>query len=369
MIADRTPQDPAALLNLAATALAFRQANEALTLLAEAEKFASPSTGAWAVSPALRADYLKAYALMLRGEYVQARPLLRRVAEAAPALKEASLTLALVEAKLDEDPRKSYLRGVWRGRVRLMVKDIPDATNEAELEHLPDALLEGDHVAPAMADLYDVTSGRAGNLRVLRVPNSPDEVLAFAESGRPLILKDQQEATSFRETAMEAQTAFQRATLPKLYKQRMQQIYQRSDQAEESGPEGVRAVREYRFRAKEYFTKAKTVSEATLAEQMEITISYATAHRSRKEIDEALNERAQRAISALSPSLRNYLRAIDDLYAIESQYLHGMLSHIGVPARGRPWSRKARPSASPARSNNLVRSTNWSRWSPWRNPP
>ena len=332
VVADRSPQDPAALLNLAAAALAFRQANEALALLAEAEKAGAPSAGSWAASPALRADYLKGYALMLQGEYAPARLLLKRVAEAAPALKEASLTLALVEAKLDEDPRKSYLQGVWRGRVRLMVKEIPDATTEAEVDHLPDALIEGDHVAPAMADLYDVTSGRAGHLRVLQVPNSTDAVRAFAEAGQPLILKDQQEATAFREASMAAQTAFQRATLPKLYKQRMQQLYQRSDQAEESGPEGIRAAREYRFRAKEFSTKAKKVIEATMAEQMAITITYTTSHRSRKEIDEALDEKAQLAITSLSPLLHNYLRSIDDLYAIESQYLHGMLRHIGVPA-------------------------------------
>ncbi len=332
VVADRAPQDPAALLNLAAAALAFRQANEAVALLAEVEKIGLPRDDAWCASPALRADYLKGYALMLRGEYALALPLLKRTAAAAPALKEASLTLALVEAKLQENPRKSYLQGVWRGRVRPMVKAIPDATKEADVDRLPDASIEGESVTPAMADLFDVTSGRAGHLRVLRIPGSPDQVRAFVETVYPLIAKDHQESSAFRETWMAAQAVFQDATLPKLYKQRMQQIYQRSDQAEESGPEGVRAMRACRFRANEYFTRAKSVIDATMAEQLALTLSYAGSQHSRREIDAALDEKAQHAISTLAPLLHNYLRAIDDLYGIESQYLHGMLSHIGAPA-------------------------------------
>lgn len=330
---DRTPQDPSALLNLAAAALAFRQANEAVALIAEAEKFGPLPAGAWVVSGALRADYLKGYAFMLRGEYKQARQLLVRVVEAAPALKEASLTLALVDAQLGENPRKSYLQGVWRGRIHLVVKDDKkEPTTEEEVERLPDPFKEGDHIAPAMADLYDVTSGRAGHLRVLRLPNSPDDLREFVKVAHPLMQKDQQEAAGFRETMVQAQEAFQKSSLPKLYKERMQQLYQRADQGEEAGPAGVRAARERRFRAKQYFAKLKEVRERTMAEQLALTIENAKVGRSRAELDQILEDKTKAAISALSPHLRSYLRAIDDQFFIESKYLHGMLSHIGAPA-------------------------------------
>ena len=332
VIADRTPQDPAALLNLAGAALAFRQANEAMALLAEAEKFGPPPAGAWAVSGALRADYLKGYALMLRGDYPQARRLLVRVVEAAPALSAASLTLALVEAKLGEDPRQPYLQGMWRARVRLMVKDAPVPTTEEEVNQLPDGYKEGNVVTPALADLYDVTAGRAGRLRVLRVPTSPAEVRSFVEGCAPLVVKDQREATGFREQMADQQMKFAQSALPKLYKERIRQLYQTADQVEDSGPAGARAVRETRYRYDQYIKKLKEVRDATMAAQMKITITYTTTRRSREELDEALDAEAQRAISHLSPSLRSYLRAIDDQFTLESQFLHGMMSHIGVPA-------------------------------------
>lgn len=327
---DRAPQDPSALLNLAAAALAFRQANEAVALIAEAEKFGPLPAGAWVVSGAVRADYLKGYAFMLRGEYKQAHPLLVRVVEAAPALKEASLTLALVDAQLGENPRKPYLQGVWRARIRLVVKDsAKEPTTEEEVDRLPDPFKEGDHIAPAMADLYDVTSGRAGHLRVLRLPNSPDDLREFVKVSRPLMEKDQREAASFRETMAQAQDAFQKSSLPKLYKQRMQQLYQRADQCEEAGPTGMRAARERRFRAKQYFAKLKEVRDATVAEQLAITIENAKIRRSRAELDQILEDKTKAAISALSPHLRSYLRAIDDQFFIESKYLHGMLATSG----------------------------------------
>lgn len=326
---DRAPQDPSALLNLAAAALAFRQANEAVALIAEAEKFGPLPAGTWVVSGALRADYLKGYACMLRGEYKQARPLLVRVVEAAPALKEGSLTLALVDAQLGENPRKPYLQGVWRGRVRLVVKDAKEPTTEEEIDKLPDPFQEGDRIAPAMADLYDVTSGRAGHLRVLRLPSSPDDLREFVKVCHPLLKKDNEEATGFRETMTQAQDRFQKAPLPKLYKQRMQQLYQRADRCEDSGPAGVRAVRERRFRARQYFANLKKVRDATMAEQLALTVENATAQRSREALDQLLEAKTKAAIAALSPLLRSYLRAIDDQFFIESSYLYGMLSHIG----------------------------------------
>ena len=48
-------------------------------------------------------------------------------------------------------------------------------------------------------------------------------------------------------------------------------------------------------------------------------------------LEQELNEKAQAAMTALMPHLRDYLRAIDDRYFLESTYLHGMLAHIGAP--------------------------------------
>ena len=338
---DKAKNDASALLNLASAALIYRQANEALALIAAAEQKGDLPAGAWGLSGARVVDYLRGYAFMLRGEYLAARPLLVRVVQAEPNLKEAALTLALVESKLGENPRKSFLTGVWRHRGKLIVRDTKEPTSEEETPREPDAFTEGESISPSMASFLDVSQGTSGRLPPLQRPRTPVELMAMLEPYTANLLECMSEAARLQNaTAGPALAAFADSKAPPAYERRMTALYNRAVLRIGAVPELDRAARETDFLRKKLDQLTESEIAEAMAAQEPIKRRHAelnnlpghpTAAELRKQYAE-LNTTTQRALERTSRLLENYHHALDREFTLRSSYMHGMLAHIGAPA-------------------------------------
>lgn len=336
---DRAPQDPAALLNLAGAALVYRQANEALALLASAEKLGALPAGAWGMSGARLADYLRGYAFMLRGEYSAARPLLVRVVAAEPNLKEAALALALVEAKLGENPRRAFLQGVWRHRGKLVVRDREKPADEAEADHEPDPFTAGEQISPSMPAYLDVSKATPGKLPPVARPATPVEFIGMLFGYTEAMVKSMDTALRQHQAAEPAYQSFDASPAKPAYKRRMISLYNRAllrigataelDQA---------AYRTDFLREKlDRLTESETTEAMAAQEPMHKRFSvmnnrpnHPTKAEARAQINE-LNSTTQRALERTSRLLASYHQALDDEYNLRSSYMYGMLGHIGAP--------------------------------------
>jgi tetratricopeptide (TPR) repeat protein len=338
---EKAPKNPHTLLNLASASLVFGRANEALPLIAEAEKSGELPPGACGLSGPLLADYLRGYAFMLRGEYSEAKPRLQRVVASQPDLKEAALTLALVEEKLGEDPRKAFLQGVWRRRPKLVANDVPTPTTIEEARRDRDGYTEGEDVSPSMDDLFDVSRGQPGQLTLVKQPKTPDELLAvLSPYGEGMVDCMSQAARFHNEVAGPAYQSFEKSAASPDYKRRMLSLYSRATIRYGSVKEIDRAARETDFLAADYDRRIEKAVETAMAEQQPIRARHAErnnrpGHPTKAELREQaaeLNGTTQTAMSTVEPVLRQYLHALDREYTLRSSYMHGMLAHIGAPA-------------------------------------
>lgn len=342
LAAEKAPQDPAVLLNLASAALVLRRANEALALVAEAEKGGALPAGAWDMAGPRLADYLRGYAFMLRGEYAAARPLLVRVVEAEPNLKEAALTLALVEAKLGENPRKSFLLGVWRQRGKLLVCDTRTPTTVEEARREPDALAEGESISPSMTSLFDVTRGAPGRLPPLKRPRTPADLMSMSKDYTGSMLECMSAAANLHNNvAGSALTAFDAAKPPAAYKNRMLSLYNRATLRIGAVAELDQAARETDVLRTQL--DALTESEVEVARVAREPIQrrqFEFNNRPGFQLTEAelrrqyaeLNATTQVALERTSRLVEKYHQALEREFTLRSSYMHGMLGHIGAPA-------------------------------------
>jgi tetratricopeptide (TPR) repeat protein len=340
--AEKAPQNPSTLLNLASAALVFRQANEALALIAEAEKAGELPTGAWGLSGARLADYLRGYSFMLRGEYAAVLPLLRRVVEAEPNLKEAALTLALVESKLGENPRKSFLQGVWRQRGKLVVRDTKKPASEEEALHEPDPFTEGEDVSPSMPSLFDVSQATPGRLPSIKRPNSPEDLMAMTASYTPSMLEYMSAAAhQHNDIAGPAIAAFEASGAPPAYKGRMLALFNHAMLRIGAAREIDQAARETDYLRNKLDHATETEVDEGMAAREPIHRHYAEINNipghstTQAELDKyakELNASTQVAIERTSKLLENCHHALEREFTIRSSYMYGMLGHIGAPA-------------------------------------
>ncbi len=341
MAADKVPTDPSALVNLASAALMFRQANEALALIAEAAKAGDLPAGAWGMSGNLLADYLRGYALMLRGEYRAAHPLLLRVVAAEPNLKEAALTLALVEAKLGKNPRQAFLQGVWRHRGKLVVRDVEKPQTEAEATREPDPFTEGESISPSMASLFDVSRATPGRLLVIKRPQSPQELMAMISPYTESMLQSMETAArQHNDVAGPALVAFDASGASRAYSRRMTALYNRAVLRIGSTPELDRAARESDFLRDELdrLTESEIDQAMTAREPIQrrhAELNNRPGHPTPAELRQQhaeLNASTQAVLDHTSRLLERYHQALDREFTIRSSYMYGMLAHIGAPA-------------------------------------
>ena len=337
--ADKAPQNPSALLNLASAALVYRRANEALALIAAAEKLGELPPGAWGMSGARLADYLRGYSFMMRGEYAAARPLLVRVVAAEPNLKEAALTLALVEAKLGENPRQAFLQGVWRHRGKLVVRDREKPTNEEEASHEPDPFTEGEDIAPSMPAYLDVSKATPGKLPQVARPGTALELVGMMNYTENMV-KCMDTADHQHNVAGQAYQSFDASPAKPAYKRRMIALYNRAVLRIGATPElDQAAYRTDMLRDKLDRLTENEVAEAMAAQEpMQLRhaeINNRPGHPTQTELRAQyaeLNSTTQRAIERTSRLLASYHQALDDEFNLRSSYMYGMLGHIGAPA-------------------------------------
>lgn len=339
--ADKAPQNGSALLNLASAALVFRRANEALALITAAEKLGELPAGAWGFSGTRLADYLRGYAFMLRGEYTAARPLLVRVVQAEPNLKEAALTLALVESKLGENPRKSFLTGVWRHRGKLVVKQEEKPTTDEEAKHEPDPFTEGEEIAPSMASLFDLSRSSPGRLPDVKRPQTPLELIAMTSPYTESMVRSMNEAAhQTNDIKGPALIAFENSDASPAYKRRMTALFNRATLRIGSIPELDQAARESDYLRAKLDRLTEDVVEASMKAREPISSRHAKinsvpGHPTKAELRQQyaeLNATTQIALEQTGALLRRYHQALDREYVLRSSYMHGMLAHIGAPA-------------------------------------
>lgn len=340
--AEKSPKSPGAWLNLASGALLFRQANEALALIARAESLGELPPGAWNIPGARIADYLRGYAQMLRGEYEAARVRLVRVVEAEPNLREAALALALVEARLKKNPRRSFLLGVWRHRGGLIVRDEP-GDKEIPPEKIADrdAFTEGEQISPSIPDLLDVSKGKPGQLPKVKRPTTTSELIAMTEPyGRQVLAATEAAANQHNNVAGPAYQSFEDSNAKPLYKRRMIALYNKAVVRYGVAREIDRAARDTDALAARLHTETEKAIDVAMRAQEPIKRRHAEANNrpghptpSELRVQYAeLNATTQAAIDHLSPLLTQYHAAVDREYTIRSSYMHGMLAHIGAPA-------------------------------------
>jgi tetratricopeptide (TPR) repeat protein len=336
---DLAPRDPGALVNLAAGALAFHRANEALALLAEAEKLGPPPLAAWGMSGGRVASYLRAYAHTLRGEYPEARKLLIEIVDREPNLREAALTLALVESKLGGDPRKPYLLGVWRHRGKLIVLDPPEPESPAEAKREPDPFTEGNSIAPSMADLFDLSRGKPGTLPRVDRPRSPQDLMAMTAYADAMTEAMTYSAVLHNDVAGQAVAVFHATRAPPVYKLRMSNLYDRANSISASTPELDAAYRERHALRQELDRLTEKVIDRARTDQEPIrerlgqlmSIPGRPTDAEMRSIVAQLNATTQGAIDEVNPVLTAYHHALEREWTLRSSYMHGMLGYIGPP--------------------------------------
>lgn len=326
-------------MNLAAGALAGGRANEALPLIAAAARGPLPS-GPWGIGGAAYIAYLQAYAQYLRGEYAQARGPLQRLVDDAPNLSEAALLLALVQAKLGEEPRVAYLKAAVRKRAKMIDLDHdPETVAEARADR--DGLTQGDRVLPSLADLYDLSGGRPGSIPKVPRPDSAEAMMGMME---PYMARWQ---TAFQEQvrlhndvigAAWEQWRAREDSLPSAYAYRQVALVNRAMNRHSATPELTRVAHEVDLLRRELDEKTEALVSRTIEQRLPIAEWQARESQGKQMTPALLRQFAQElngptddALNSIEGLLAAYHDAVGREYLLHSAIMHGMLSVVGAP--------------------------------------
>ncbi len=336
---EKAPADASVLLNLAAGALAGGRANEALPLIAAAERGSLPP-GPLGIGGPKYVAYLRAYAQFLRGEYAQARGPLQRLVHAEPNLSEAALLFAFVQAKLGEEPRVAFLQGTLRKRAKLIDLDHdPETVEEARAER--DGLTQGDQVVPSLADLYDLSGGRPGSVPKVPRPRSAEEMMGMMESYMVRWQAAYQEQARLHNEVIGAAWEKWRAredSVPPAYAWRQTALVNRAMNRHSATPELRRVAQEVDLLRRELDAKTEALVSRTLEQRL--PIAERQAHESQgkqmtpalvRQYAKELNGPTDNALNSIEGALAAYHDAVGREYILHSAIMHGMLSVVGAP--------------------------------------
>ena len=330
---EKNPDDPPAVLNLAALALAGGKANEALALLTPLMASKDLGGGSWDMPGTLHRDYLVAYAHALRGERDRALPLARKVFEAAPHLAEAGRLLALLEE--GEKKRRFFIMAAYRHGGKLMVKESPPESKKAG-EADADPLVEGETIGPALEELYDLSRGKPGQLAPIEVPGDPLALMAVGKVyTEGMVLAMNRFSHLGNQVVGPALKNFEALPLPAPFKRRAMHLYNQATIAWLNSPKVMRAKLDRDALGTEYQKRVEEEVDRCFEERVPVQ----ERHRKESEgpltqadlirmIDE-LNVPAQNAMNRLRPLLKRYFVAIDTDYTLNTSVMNGMLSHVG----------------------------------------
>jgi tetratricopeptide (TPR) repeat protein len=339
LAAEKAPTDAGVLMNLAAGALAGGRANEALPLIAAAERGQLPP-GPWGIGGAKYATYLRAYAQFLRGEYMQARGPLQRLVNEEPNLSEAGLLLALVQAKLGEEPRAAYLKAAVRKRAKMIDLDHdPKTVEEARQER--DGLTQGDQVVPSLADLYDLSGGRPGSVPLVPRPHSAEQMMGMMETYMERWQAAYQEQTRLHNDVIGAAWEKWRAkedSVPRAYSYRQTALVNRAMNRHSATPELNRTAHEVDLLRRELDEKTDALVSRTI--ELRIPIAERQAKESQgkqmtpamlRRFAQELNGPTDDALNSIEGLLAAYHDAVGREYMLHSAVMNGMLSVVGAP--------------------------------------
>ncbi len=339
LAAEKAPADAGVLLNLAAGALAAGRANEALPLIAAAERGQLPP-GPMGIGGAKVVAYLRAYAQFLRGEYAQARGPLQRLVNEEPNLSEAALLLALVEAKLGEEPRAAFLKGTVRKRAKMIdLEHDPKTVAEAREER--DGLTQGDEVVPSLADLFDLSGGRPGSVPKVPRPRSAEEMMGMMETYMVRWQAAFNEQTRLHNEvvggAWEKWDA-RKDSVPAAYAYRQTALVNRAMNRHSATPELRRLAQEVDLLRRELDAKTEELVSRTIEQRLPIAERQARQSQGKQMTPALLRQFAQElngptddALNSIEGALAAYHDAVGREYLLHSAIMHGMLSVVGAP--------------------------------------
>ncbi len=339
LAAEKAPADAGVLLNLAAGALAGGRANEALPLIAAAERGQLPP-GPWGVGGATYAAYLRAYAQMLRGEYAQARGPLQRIVDDQPNLSEAALLLALVQAKLGEEPRVAFLKAAVRKRAKLIdLEHDPETVEQARQER--DGLTEGTEVAVSLADLFDLSGGRPGSLPNVKRPRSAEEMMGMMESYMERWQAAYTEQARLHNEVIGKAWEQWRAkedSVPGAYAYRQTALVNRAMNRHSATPELNRVAHEVDLLRRELDAKTEALVSRTIEARLPIAQRQAQESQGKpmtpallRQYAKELNGPTDDALNSIEGLLAAYHDAVGREYLLHSAIMNGMLSVVGAP--------------------------------------
>jgi tetratricopeptide (TPR) repeat protein len=339
LAAEKAPADGGVLLNLAAGALAAGRANEALPLIAAAERGQLPP-GPWGMGGTSYATYLRAYAQFLRGEYAQARGPLQRLVDEVPNVSEAALLLALVQAKLGEEPRIAYLKAAVRKRAKVIDLDHdPKTVEEAREER--DGLAQGDRVVPSLADLFDLSGGQPGSVPHVPRPRSAEEMMGMMETYMVRWQAAYQEQTRLHNEVIGAawqQWRARESSVSRAYAHRQTALVNRAMNRHSATPELTRVAHEVDLLRRELDAKTEMLVSRTIDQRVPIAERQAKQSQGKQMTPAMLRQFAQElngptddALNSVEGLLAAYHDAVGREYLLHSAVMHGMLSVVGAP--------------------------------------
>ena len=332
----------------------FRKANEAMALLDEARALGPAPPGSWGMAGASVVEYLRGYALMMRGDYAEAKRLLVAVVAREPNLSEAALALAIVEAKLGEEPRKALLLGVWRHRAPLMVVD---SAGDRDGENVParDPMNEGEVVQPVPSRVFDLSRGQPGKLPDVEIPKDVQALNASVSPFTEAMLAAQGAAAQLGNTVVgPSLSAFKASPAPAAYKARLQGLYSLAVLRVHALPELDAAAAETDRLGERLEKLTEDLADRFVEQVPPINERYSQITPMTDAVLKAhfreVNALTQKALEAWQPLAMRYFTAIEREYLIRSAFMSGMMAQIGDPRRS------CRPSLrSRARSGSTLR--------------
>jgi tetratricopeptide (TPR) repeat protein len=339
LAAEKAPTDAGVLLNLAAGALAAGRANEALPLIAAAERGQLPP-GPWGIGGPKYVAYLRAYAQFLRGEYAQARGPLQRLVDEEPNLSEAALLLALIQSQLGEEPRVAFIKGTIRKRAKMIdLKHDPETVAEAREER--DGLTQGDEVVPSLADLIDLSGGRPGSVPKVPRPGTAEEMMSMMET-----YMERWEAAHNEQIRLHNEViggAWQswdarKESLPRAYVYRQTTLTNRAMHRHSATPELARLAHEVDLLRRELDDKTDDLIARATEQRIPIAERQARDSQGKtmtpallRQYQKELNGPTEDALNRIEGLVAAYHDAVGREYILRSSVINGTLSAVGAP--------------------------------------
>ena len=343
--AERFPTDGRLLFHLASVTLMFGQGNEGLALLNQAERLGNLGSGPLGISIEDTNQYLRAYVSMLQGHYPEAKKALEPLVESHPELSEAALTLALVQNKLGESPRKMFIMAGYRGAPpgSMMVCGSWRDLNGDPTDVPPDPFDEkaGD-ICVSLDQVIDMSKGQPSQLMNFELPHNAADWRALFKILAPATGRRQGQLRSVVPAHDRADIAFNDAPYS-LLKRRLMTLKSWATMREPA----VIAIRKADAETDRLWAKLQamkwSLGDETIAAWQPIDDRYAAMvgpkyNWSKNQLDELERKHQKERDAASQPAIERWIavaeryhKAVAEEFRLRSQFMSATLAHVGDP--------------------------------------